>query len=144
MSRDKTFLGTGWGFPPTFDRSFGVLMVTDEEDIQQSLTILLNTNPGERIMNPTFGCALRERIFDGYTASFEAQVKRAIREAILYFEPRIILEEIQLDNSRWADGIVDIKLFYTVIITNTRNNMVFPFYLEEGTNVPDRLNSTAG
>jgi len=143
MSKDKTFLGTGWGFPPTFDKSFGVLMVNDEEDIQQSLMILLNTNPGERIMNPKFGCALRERIFEGYTASFEAQIKRAIREAILYFEARIILEEIQLDNSRWADGVVDINLVYTVIITNTRNNMVFPFYLEEGTNVPERLNSAA-
>ncbi|CAN5409905.1 GPW/gp25 family protein [soil metagenome] len=144
MNEDKTFLGTGWGFPPTFDRSFGVLMVTDEEDIRQSLHILLHTSPGERIMNPTFGCALRDRIFDNYTASFEAQVKRAIREAILYFEPRIVLEEILLDNSRWVDGIVDIKLYYTIIVTNSRSNMVFPFYIEEGTNIPDRNMSTAG
>lgn len=144
MNEDKTFLGTGWGFPPTFDRSFGVLMVTDEEDIRQSLNILLSTSPGERIMNPTFGCALRERIFDNYTASFEAQLKRAIREAILYFEPRIVLDEILLDNSRWADGIVDVKLYYTIIVTNSRSNMVFPFYLEEGTNIPDRITPVAG
>jgi phage baseplate assembly protein W len=138
MEQEKTFLGTGWSFPPAFERTVGVVMVSDEDDIQQSLTILLSTDPGERIMNPSYGCPIRALVFEGVTANFEAQLKYAIKQAILYFEPRITLDDIIIDKQRMIDGVLDLHLYYTVIITNTRHNMVYPFYIQEGTNITPR------
>src|SRR5580765_4573518 len=116
------FLGKGWAFPPAFNRAEQtVAMVTAEEDIRESLQILLATIPGEREMLPDYGCLIHEHVFDVMGETLFTEIKALIEYTILHYEPRINLE-------------------YTIIQTNTSSNLVFPFYLKEGTLIP--LNRT--
>ena len=130
------FLGKGWAFPPAFDREEQtVAMVTAEQDIRESLQILLATIPGERVMLPDYGCLIHQHVFDVLGETLFTEIKGLIEHAILYYEPRINLENISYSEDQ-QEGRLLIELEYTIIQTNTRNNLVFPFYLKEGTLVP--------
>ena len=136
-NKDKSFLGRGWSFPPTFNSKVGgVTMVSEEEDIKQSLEILLGTSLGERIMLPEYGCDLHKYLFESISTSKIHFLQELIRTAILNYEPRIDLEEINIDHSDYLDGIIRINLDYSIQTTNTRFNLVFPYYKVEGTNIP--------
>lgn len=136
-NKDKSFLGRGWSFPPTFSSDAGgINMVSEEDDIKQSLEILLGTSLGERMMLPEFGCNLHQYLFESISTSKVHFLKELIRTAILKFEPRINLEEIVIDQSAYLDGIIRIELDYSIQTTNTRFNLVFPYYKVEGTNIP--------
>lgn len=129
------FLGTGWGFPPNFDKyKKSVVMISDEEDIRSSLEILLSTDIGERIMQPTYGCDLKRLLFEPLDTSLKAYIRDLIETAILYYEPRIQLDDISLE-TKPNQGLIEITLEYTVRTTNSRYNFVYPFYLKEGTNI---------
>lgn len=129
------FLGSGWGFPPIFDKNKrSVRMISDEEDISSSLEILLSTSIGERIMQPTYGCDLKVLLFEPLDTSLKAYVKDLIKTAILYHEPRIRLDDVTLQ-TRPNEGYLEITLDYTIRSTNSRYNFVYPFYLDEGTNI---------
>jgi len=134
MSEDNPFLGTGWGFPPTFRKEIqSVEMISGPEDIQSSLEILLSTSLGERIMQPTYGSNLKDYLFEPLDASLEAFLKDLIKTAILYFEPRIHLDKVSLESVP-LEGLVTISLDYRIRSTNSRYNFVLPFYLNEGAN----------
>ncbi len=133
MAKSKSFLGTGWSFPPAFNKDTKTVeMVSEEEDIRQSLYLILSTYPGERITNLDFGCMMYYHLFDPTDGFFESTIKHHIRQAITYFEPRIKLKDIELDTSAILDGIVYINLVYTIRSINMRANAVFPFYKIEG------------
>ncbi|SDT58146.1 hypothetical protein SAMN05216490_4152 [Mucilaginibacter mallensis] len=128
------FLGTGWGFPPTFDNATNkVAMSSDEADIQLSLQILLSTRKGERVMLPDYGCNLNEMLFEPMNTTFKSYISEMIRTAILYYEARIDLNSLLIDDSQDAEGIIIINISYTVRTTNSRFNFVYPFYKREGT-----------
>jgi len=134
--KNNSFLGTGWAFPPSFNLDMGTTeTVEDEEDIKQSLRIILGTIPGERVMFPTFGCAIRKFVFESDDPTHISMLKDAIYDAILFNEPRVKVEKIAIENDDREHGLIHIHVFYTVIITNTRSNIVFPFYFKEGTNL---------
>ena len=134
----KSFLGTGWTFPPTFDKlSFSNAMSSNETDIHESLLIILSTTPGERLMQPEFGCDLKRLVFEKIDSSLINNLNDIIYYALLRFEPRINFESVEILNRNELDGILHIVVNYSIIITNTRHNIVFPFYLLEGTNVID-------
>ena len=125
---DVDFIGTGWGFPPTFYRSSQTItVVSGETDINESLTILLSTTMGERVMQPAYGCNLKRFLFEPTNASVEAHIKKLVEDAILYFEPRILLEQVYL---KGTDGSLEIIVDYTIRSNNTRGNFVYPFYQE--------------
>lgn len=132
MAEQRSFLGTGWGFPPTFRRGTrGVDMTSDEDDIRSSLEILLSTEVGERVMQPRYGCNLDRLLFEPVDTTLQAYMKDLIRTAILYFESRIILDDVTLEPQP-EEGRIDINIDYTIASTNTRNNLVYPFYVNEG------------
>lgn len=133
---DKAFLGRGWSFPPEFRKgNNATCMVKEEEDIRQSLRILLETEPGERVHRYDFGCGLKRFVYEPITVSVQTLMEDVIRNAILNFEPRIILDEILFNQEQSAEGILYIELEYTIRSTNNRSNLVYPFYLREGTNI---------
>jgi len=132
MNVENSFLGTGWSFPPAFDKTSGtVKMVSNEEDIAQSLQILLSTRPGERVMLPQYGCNLGVFMFESITTTLVAYVKELIQTAILYFEPRINLDLITINTDSIVEGVILIELEYTIRASNSRFNLVYPFYLNE-------------
>ncbi len=131
MPADSDFLGRGWSFPPAFDNgSASVETASGVEDIHQSLGIIFTTALGERIMNPTFGCNLETMLFEPLNTSTVAYIKNMIETAILYHEPRIDAESIDLQQDN-AQGILFIEVNYKVRVTNSRFNFVYPFYINE-------------
>lgn len=134
MQREESFLGRGWAFPPSFTSGGAeVEMVADAEDIHQSLQILLKTSPGERVMQEAFGCDLTSLLFEELDQGLINTIERLIRNAIVEFEPRIRLDRVDVSKSDTEPGCVIIGIHYTIRGTNSRFNMVFPFYLTEAT-----------
>lgn len=132
--KDKSFLGTGWSFPPTFDSNTKTLAtVSDEEDVRQSLQILMSTQLTERIMLPDFGCDLSAMLFENITTTLQTKIRGIIERAILLYEPRVKLEEINFERSDANEGIIFIEVVYRIRTINTRSNIVYPFYIKEGT-----------
>ena len=132
MNKEDSFLGIGWSFPPAFDKASGeVRMLKGEEDIKSSLEVLLSTRPGERIMQPLFGCNLDIMMFESLDTTLKTEMRDLIQKAILYFEPRIDVEKIELETQDEQNELIHITIIYTVRSTNTRGNLVYPFYLTE-------------
>ncbi len=133
MENIKSFLGRGWSFPPEFSRGIkAVKMLEDETDIESSLEILLSTRLGERIMVPRYGCSLDELLFKPLTLTLKTYVTDLIKTAILYYESRIDVTKIDIDPSDNSGGVLLIQIEYIIRTTNSRKNMVFPYYKEEG------------
>lgn len=136
MKNKASFLGTGWAFPPEFDvEQKQVKMISDEEDIKSSLHVLLTTKLGERVMLPDFGCNLEELLFESLDRTLITYVVELIKTAILYHEPRIDVLKIDISETEPLEGKLMIEITYRVRATNSRRNMVFPFYREEGTDI---------
>jgi phage baseplate assembly protein W len=128
---DAQFLGTGWAFPVTFgDQGRNVAMAETEEDIRQSLNILLSTSLGERVLRPTFGWKRDALMFEPLSTSFAAYLARDVETAILFYESRITLNSVDFEASQDVAGLILIRIDYTVRATNSRTNLVFPFYLD--------------
>jgi len=151
---DRSFLGRGWKFPPQFSKQTHgplmhqrgtlpadtpsqttVLLVAEEEDIKESLIILLSTRTGERVMRSDYGCNLDMLIFDSMTVTFLTYVREHIRESIQRYEPRINLQQVIMDTSSYFEGKILITIDYIISSVNKRDNIVYPFYLKEGTDV---------
>ena len=137
-----SFLGRGWSFPPTFSKTKREVEITaDEEDIERSLEILLSTSPGERFLQPKYGCSLDALLFEPLTTTMKTYITGVIKQALLLFEPRIELHDVSLDTAGgfpkdlndWFPFFKgDIVIEYTVRTTNSRYNLVYPFYRQEG------------
>jgi phage baseplate assembly protein W len=140
MSRRDTappsFLGTGWSFPPEFGAGGAeVALVNEVEDIHQALTILFATRQGERPMQESFGCNLDELLFEEIDHALVNKITSLINDAILHHETRIQLLDLDVTPDPNEAGLLRVSLDYAVLETNSRFNMVFPFYLNEATAV---------
>jgi phage baseplate assembly protein W len=128
--RETAFLGRGWAFPPTFSADgAAVEMSAGFADIRESLQILLRTAPGERVMQELFGCDLSSQQFEEIDQELMSRIERLIEDAILEFEPRVTVESVEVKERE--PGCLLIAIAYSVIGTNSRFNMVFPFYVME-------------
>lgn len=127
------FIGKGWSFPPTFNKTTkGVEQREGNDDIIESLNILLTTLPGERIYDSNFGCDLSPLLFEQFTNTLKSSLSDRIKNAIILFEARIVVENIIFRLSS-EEGIIYISINYLIKSHNSRYNMVFPYYLKEGT-----------
>lgn len=134
MGEDKghSFLGRGWSFPIQFSNGINpTVMVEEEEDIRQSLRIILSTRLGERIMHTDFGTDLYNMVYHNMDLTARTQLRAAIENAILYWESRITLNNVSFDMSEERSGKLSILLEYTIRLTNSRGNLVYPYYYEE-------------
>ncbi|ACU61391.1 GPW/gp25 family protein [Chitinophaga pinensis] len=131
-----SFLGTGWSFPPSFDKAgSSALMSHAVIDIEESIRIILGTIPGERLMQPTFGCNLHRLVFEPADTEMLTEINDLISHALLDFEPRVNFSGVDILMQDEAAGKLHLQINYTIIATNTRHNMVYPFYFLEGTNI---------
>ncbi|SFW12380.1 GPW/gp25 family protein [Chitinophaga sancti] len=131
----NSFLGRGWSFPPTFNQQTGAVeLVSDYEDIHESLNILLSTSLGERVMQPKYGCNLNDYLFEPLSSSMIGYIKDRVQTAILFYEPRIIADKIDVTADSSFDlieGRFTISVEYTVPETNSRFNYVYDYYKNE-------------
>jgi hypothetical protein len=127
MSRD--FLGRGWRFPVETDNKGDVELSSEERDIEESVRIILGTARGERVMRPDFGCDIHDYVFASASATTLALVETSVREALLRWEPRIAVENVDASNDRVERGRLEIRIDYRVRSSNAERNLVYPFYV---------------
>jgi uncharacterized protein len=131
-----SFLGTGWSFPPEFVQGTGeVLMTSNEEDVETSLKILFGTGLGERFLVPTYGLDMHEMLFEPMSTTMKTYLEDVIKTAILINEPRINLLSLELDTSVQNEGRISIVVEYELRSTNSRYNLVYPFYTSDSNEV---------
>lgn len=134
-SKDQSFLGTGWNFPPAFSSKTNTAKtVSGVDDINQSLQILFATAFGERVKRENFGSNMESFVFEPTTTNGLASLKSLVEKAILLNEPRIKLDNVSL-TTNVNEGLINIKIDYTVRTTNSRTNFVYPFYIKEANNL---------
>lgn len=129
----KEFLGTGWKFPIEVDEITGRIKMSEfEEDIKESIGIIMRTRKGERMMKPEFGCGISEYTFEPMSDSSLARMERAVLEALILWEPRITDVSVRVAGNEEKEGQLDIAVSYVVRSTNNLFNMVYPYYMNEG------------
>jgi phage baseplate assembly protein W len=127
------FLGQGWAFPVRVDpRSGRIALVAADEDIRQSIWIILSTAKGERVMRPDFGCGIHDLVFDSISTATVGLLENHVREALIKFEPRIEVLRVAVSSAEADLGRLLIELRYRVRETNHEFNLVYPFFLTEG------------
>ncbi len=127
----KRFLGTGWKFPVGVDEEGRFESVSEYEDIKEAILIILKTAPGERVMRPEFGCGINDYVFSVINSATLMQIEAEIKRALTLYEPRIVVENVKASAEEASVGRLLIAIDYTVKSSNSRQNMVYPFYLKE-------------
>ena len=125
----EAFIGKGWGYPVRTNASGGIALVGGDEELAESIRLIVGTAPGERPMRPEFGCGIHNHVFGNIDASTLAKIEYDIRSALDRWEPRIDVVDIEPDLSRIDDGVLLIDLTYKLRATNDIRNLVYPFYL---------------
>lgn len=132
MEERREFLGRGWAFPIALEPDTGrVAEVAYEEDIRQSIRIILGTAKGERVMRADFGCGIHDLVFAAVSTQLIARIKREVEGALRTYEARIDVLGVEIDQSRLRDGRLDVNIDYRVRATNQVGNYVYPFYFKE-------------
>lgn len=127
----KDFLGSGWSFPVRTDHQGNIKLEEGEENIERSVRAILSTAQGERVMRPEFGCRIHDQVYSSLSPSTLNRIEDSVREALVKWESRITIEDITArpDPERPEKVLVEIE--YWVETTNSSENMVYPFYLQE-------------
>jgi hypothetical protein len=124
------FLGAGWTLPVQLDCNGQIQMAEYEVAVQQSIWMILNTAPGERLMRPEFGCGIHNLVFAPRSAETIGQIVSDVRQALIEWEPRIDVLDIDVAPDPAQPTLLLVQINYQVRTTNNRFNLVYPFYLE--------------
>ena len=128
----REFLGVGWAFPVAIAADTGLIeQVSYEEDIQESIRIILSTAKGERVMRPDFGCGIHDLVFAAVTAQLVAEIETTVRQALRTYEARIDVLRVKVDSAQLDQGRLDVVIDYEIRATNQPGNYVYPFYFRE-------------
>ncbi len=125
------FLGKGWKFPVALKE--GKIASSEGEDsIRESIRIILGTSRGERVMRPDFGCGIDELVFAPNDTATATLIAVNITEALEKWEPRIEVLNVNAVPDEEEGNKLNINIEYMVKSSNSKNNLVYPFYLERG------------
>lgn len=131
MATRRDFLGRGWTFPVKAANAGGVASSSFERDIEESVRVILGTAFGERVMRPDFGCGIHDLVFSPNNAATRQLVIHYVKEALYTWEPRVINVEVEVQSDPGNPAVILVDLSYEVRATNSKFNLVYPFYLEK-------------
>jgi hypothetical protein len=123
------FIGRGWAFPLRTDPTGGIALVSETQELEEAIRVILGTAPGERPMRPAFGCAIHDEIFAGADGATALRVAQEVREALVQWEPRIEVLSVEVSLEDADAGVLYIDIGYQPAGRNDPRNLVFPFYL---------------
>ena len=133
MATSSKLLGRGWKFPFTLDERGEVALSDGEADIQEAIWMILSTAFGERLMHPDFGCGIHDLVFAPNNTGTAGLARFAVQDALVRWEPRIDVEEVEVQADPAQAELLLISVSYRVRMTDSRYNLVYPFYLTRGT-----------
>jgi phage baseplate assembly protein W len=128
----RAFLGVGWAFPVCVDSGRTAIAAYDD-DIRQAIGIIMGTNPGERVMRPDFGAGLSTFLFEPVNPTTMTLLQQRVKDALIDWEPRIDVLTVTVSTDPVERNLLLLEVAYRVRATNSLQNLVYPFYLEEGT-----------
>ena len=126
------FLGVGWKFPLQVNAQGSIASASYEQRIEESIYIILSTSPGERLMQPEFGCGIHDMVFAPNNAATLALVADQVQKSLVRFEPRINLLNVNIDTTQEQPNLLLIRIDYRIRTNNAFGNLVYPFYITEG------------
>ena len=129
---EKNFLGVGWKYPVYITVEGKIAKSEYEQDIKEAIWIILGTAKGERVMRPDFGCGIHDLVFTLINTATITLVENSVREALTIWEPRIELIKVEASSEKSEEGKMLVSIDYRVRTTNNRFNLVYPFYIKEG------------
>ena len=127
--RDREFLGQGLAFPLQINQQGGIALARGAHDIEQAIRIVLETQPGERVMRPEFGCRVHELLFAPLNAATRGLAAYYVQQALGRWEPRIDLQEVNTLDDPGRDGVMLIEIKYQIKDTHDERSIVYPFFL---------------
>jgi phage baseplate assembly protein W len=125
----EEFIGNGWAFPLRTDPTGRIALVSREQEIEESIRLILGTAFGERPMRPEFGCAIHDYVFDSADTETAGRVAAAVRSSLRRWEPRIDVRDVVVSFDAQDSSIIYIDIRYAIGETNDPRNLVFPFYV---------------
>ena len=138
------FLGRGFPFPFLPDPQGRLRLVTGETRIRQSIWVILATAPGERLIRPDFGCGIHDLVFEPNSAALRGLVAARVRAALVRFEPRIDVLDVQVGTDDAERNHLLIGVDYRIRANNAFGNLVYPFFVNEGVGLPAPATPTGG
>ena len=130
-NQQREYLGVGWKFPLQVTPGGTIAQAKFEQRIEESIYLILSTAKGERVMLPDFGCGIHELVFESNSATTIAVITQSVREALVAYEPRIDVLDINTENDPAELNLLLIRIDYRVRANNARGNLVYPFYIRE-------------
>jgi phage baseplate assembly protein W len=131
MANDRDFLGKGLRFPVSVNLNGGVSTSSLEENVRQSIFVILGTAPGERINRPQFGCRIHDLMFAPNNPLTAARAEIYCEEAIYKYEPRVSKVSVSAQANSDEPNRLDVRIEYVIAGKNDKRNLVFPFYLRQ-------------
>jgi len=127
----KNVTGSGWGFPLRINARGGFTMVTLEDDIEESMKIILSTAKGERRMRPNFGCGIHDFVFAPNNSATWSQIAHHVEQALGWWEPRIQVMEVEVHPEIEDHSRLRVNIKYRIKESNNERSLVYPFYLSK-------------
>ena len=132
MAREpREFLGVGWKFPIRVNARGGLSFSRHEQDIEEAIWIILSTAKGERVMETDFGCGIHDYVFAPNNPATRGSVAYEVNKSLAEYEPRITVGNVRVETFPESDNRLLIHVDYRVRSTNSKRNLVYPFYLTE-------------
>jgi phage baseplate assembly protein W len=125
------FLGRGWKFPVSVDATGKIALSEYETDVREAVQVILGTSVGERVMRPAFGGGLQDYVFESMSATTIGRIQSTVFDTLVANEQRIQVLNVNVAQSAADAGTLLIDIDYKVRATNTKFNLVFPFYLQQ-------------
>ena len=133
---DREFLGKGWRFPVAVNLTGGISASSYEENVRESIFVILGTAPGERVNRPDFGCRIHDLMFAPNNDETAARAEYYCEEAIYKYEKRIEKVKCKATPSKDEPNRLDVRISYVIAGQSDKKNLVYPFYLLKAEDAP--------
>ena len=131
-TNERDYLSVGWKFPLQVTPDGRIAQAKHEQRIEESIYIILSTGRGERVMLSEFGCGIHDLVFAPNNPGTLAMVVQSVRKALVAGEPRIDVLDITTESAPESQNLLLIRISYRIRANNAIGNMVYPFYIGEG------------
>jgi uncharacterized protein len=128
----EEFIGSGLAFPMGLDATGSIKLVSHEQEIEESIRLIIGTAPGERPMRPEYGCGIHNYIFASVDPDTAGRIASEVRSSLVRWEPRIAVRGVDVTVDPKFRDRAYIEIRYSVGDTNDPRNLVFPFYTLPG------------